>query len=399
MHRFRQDSDLLYVCGFPEPDCLAIVTSAHPNHRFVLFVPGKDEKREVWTGPRAGVEGAVRLYGADAAYPYEELKQRLPEYLENVEELTYPLGRDPELDGIVLAAIAQLAIRERDGISRPSRILDPRLTLHEMRLYKEASEIEVVRRAVEATAHGFRAAAGSIRPGAREHEVRAELEAGFLRLRGVPGFPSIVASGIHATTLHYEGDDGELAAGDLLLIDAGAEVDGYTADVTRTFPVSGKFTDAQLQLYKAVLQAEEVAIQAVGPGVTLNEVHTAAVQALTASLVELGLIPEPFEDALAEHRYARFFMHRTSHWLGLDTHDVGSLLRGGKERPLEPGMLLTVEPGLYIPASDDVPMPYRGNGIRIEDDVLVTETGCEVLTAAIPKQPSEVERLVGTPTG
>ena len=393
-HRFRQDSDLLYLCGFPEPECLAVVTSAHAQHRFVLFVPPRDEKLEVWTGPRAGVDGAVARHGADAAFPYAELQQRLPEYLENVEELTYPLGRDPELDRRVLAAIASLGIKERQCIARPGRICDPRLTLHEMRLRKDDAEVATLRESVAATAAGHAAAAAAARPGAFEYQLQAELERGFLWGRGVPGYPSIVAGGSHAVTLHYEGNAGQLRDGELVLIDAGAEVDGYTADVSRTFPVSGRFSGAQRRLYEVVLEAEATAIAAARPGATLDDVHAAALRVLVGGLVELGLLLGTPEAIIADESYKRFYMHRTSHWLGLDCHDAGSLLAEGKARPLEPGMVLTVEPGLYVPAADDLPPAYRGCGIRIEDDVLVTAAGCEVLTKAIPRTAAEVEQMV-----
>jgi Xaa-Pro aminopeptidase len=393
-HRFRQDSDLLYLCGFPEPECLAVITAVHPQHRFVLFVPPRDEKLEVWTGARAGVEGAVARQGADAAYPWGELDARLPEYLENVEELTYLLGRDAELDRRVLAAIAALGIKERQGITRPGRICDPRLTLGEMRLVKDDAELATLRLSAAATAAGFAAAAAAVRPGAFEYQLQAELERGFLLRRGVPGFNSIVAAGAHATTLHYEQNEGELRDGELVLIDAGAEIDGYTADVSRTWPVAGRFRDGQRRLYDAVLEAEAAGIAAAKPGATLDDVHFTAVRVLVGRLVELGLLAGTAEERLADEGYKRFYMHRTSHWLGLDTHDVGSQLEGGKPRPLRPGMVLTVEPGLYVPAAADVPEEYRGCGIRIEDDVVITESGCEVLTQAIPRTAAEVERLV-----
>ena len=393
-HRFRQDSDLLYLCGFPEPECLAVITSVHPAHKFVLFVPPRDEKLEVWTGPRAGVDGAVARYGADAAFPWSELEQRLPEYLENVEAVTYPLGRDPDLDRRVLAAIAGLAIKERQCVTRPGRICDPRLTLHEMRLCKDADEVATLRQSAAASAAGFAAAAAATRPGAFEYQLQAELERAFLQRRGVPGFSSIVAGGVHATTLHYEQNEGELRDGELVLIDAGAEVDGYTADVSRTFPVAGRFREGQRRLYDAVLDAESAAIAAARPGATLDDIHGAALRVLVDRLVQLGLLAGTPEALIAEEKYKRFYMHRTSHWLGLDCHDVGSLLEGAKARPVQPGMVLTIEPGLYVPDAADLPPDYRGCGIRIEDDVLITPAGCELLTQEIPRTAVEVERMV-----
>jgi Xaa-Pro aminopeptidase len=392
--RFRQDSDLLYLTGFPEPEAVALVTAVHPEHRFVLFVPPKDGQREVWTGVRAGVEGAVAQYGADAAYPIEELAARLPDYLADVEELTYPLGRDPELDRRVLAVIEGLAVRERQRQTRPGRICDPRLTIHELRLRKDAEELAALRRAVSATAAGHAAAARRARPGAREHELRAELERGFLLQRGIPGYPSIVAAGEHATVLHYEGDDGVLGEHELVLIDAGAAVDGYVCDVSRTFPAGGRFTPAHRRLYEEVLAAEEAAIAAVRPGATIEDVHAVAIEVLVRGLVSLGLLTGDPARLIADKAYERFYMHRTSHWLGLDTHDAGSYLAGGAPRPLAPGMVLTVEPGLYVARAPDVDPAFGGAGVRVEDDVLVTADGCEVLTRAIPKSPEEIEAMV-----
>ncbi|HEY3353890.1 MAG TPA: aminopeptidase P N-terminal domain-containing protein [Polyangia bacterium] len=392
--RFHQDGDVLYLTGFPEPDTVALVTAVHPEHRFVLFVPPRDPKLETWTGMRAGVEGARERYGADAAYPINELDERLPEYLANVEDLTYPLGRDPELDRRVLAVIAGLAIKERQRQTRPARICAPRISLHELRLVKDAAEIATLRLAVAATADGHAAAAVRARPGAREHEVRAELERGFLLTRGVPGYPSIVAAGEHATVLHYEGEDGELREGELCLIDAGAAVDGYVCDVSRTFPVGGRFTAGHRRLYEVVLEAEEAAIAAVTPGATVDGVHAVAVEVLVRGLVRLGLLAGDPAELITSKAYERFYMHRTSHWLGLDTHDVGSYLEGGEPRPLRPGMVLTVEPGLYVARADDVAPAYAGAGIRVEDDVLVTAQGAEVLTRAIPKSADQVERMV-----
>jgi Xaa-Pro aminopeptidase len=392
--RFRQDSDLRYLTGFLEPDAVALVTASHAEHRFIMFVPPRDPKIETWTGPRTGVEGAMERYEADAAYSILELDQHLPDYLANVHDLHYALGRDPDLDRRVFAAIDALGRKERERIFRPARICHPRLALHELRLRKDDSEIATLRRSVAATADGHAAAASRAHAGAREHELRAELERAFLVRGGVPGYPSIIAAGANATILHYEGDDGTLTAGELVLIDAGAEVDGYVCDVSRTYPVDGRFSDAQRRLYDAVLEAQTAVITAVRPGTPFHELQAITIEVLTRHLVTLGLLSGDPATLVHEKQYERFYMHGTSHWLGLDTHDVGTTLMNGAPRPLEPGMVLTVEPGLYIPRDPDIDPRYGGIGIRIEDDLLVTESGAEVLTHAIPKTADEVERMV-----
>lgn len=391
-YRFRQSSDLYYLTGFTEPEA-TLVLRPGGEQRTHLFVRPRDPEREQWTGRRAGVEGALAQLGADAAYPAGELRQRLPELIANVDELHYGVGIDPDFDRIVLAAIADLRRRERKGLRPPLRIVDPRQLLHEMRLHKQEDELALLRRAAEITAEAHLAAMRAAAPGVHEYELEALIEYTFRRRGGNgPGYTSIVGGGDNATILHYIDNARPLRDGDLVLIDAGCEYEFYTADVTRTFPVNGRFTAAQRRCYEVVLAAEEAGIAMARPGVTLGAIHERCVEILTQGMVELGLLAGPVAERIQDRSYQRHYMHRTSHWLGLDVHDAGAYLPGGAERALAPGMVITIEPGLYIGAEDtQAPAEYRGIGIRIEDDVHVHEGGCEVLTRAIPKQVADVE--------
>ncbi len=403
-HPYRQDSDFFYLTGFEEPSALAILSSVHPEHRFVLFVRPRDPERETWDGPRSGIEGAKACFDADAVFPIAELGARLPSYLENARRLHFALGRDPEIDAIVLGARETTRRRQRLGVLAPTAIVDLAEAVHPMRLVKSPFELDAMRRAIEATREAHLAAMRVARPGVHEYEVEAELDRAFRR-HGArrPAYESIVGSGPNATILHYVANDRRMEADELLLIDAGAELDGYAADVTRTFPISGRFSDAQRQLYEVVLAAEEQAIAAVRPGTTIEAIHRVALRALTEGAIALGLIEGPIEEALREERYKPIYMHRTSHWLGMDVHDVGAYFVFEREdatsverraRVLEPGMVLTIEPGLYVGSGVALAPEaerYRGIGIRIEDDVLVTEGGVEVLTRAIPKGIDAIE--------
>jgi Xaa-Pro aminopeptidase len=411
-HPFRQDSDFFYLTGYDEPDAVAVLSRVHDEHRYVLFVRTRDPERETWDGPRSGVEGAKNDFDADAAFPIGELDAKLPGYLENARRLHYALGRDPKMDGRVLAARDLVRRRQRFGVLWPSTIVDLAETLHPMRLLKTEHEIEVMRRAAQATADGHLAAMEVALPGAYEHEVEAEILRAFRRQGSPrPAYESIVGSGPNATILHYRKNDRRMVDGDLLLIDAGAEVEGYAGDVTRTFPVNGRFTPPQRRIYDAVLRAQRLAIEAVRPGATVEAIHQLTVRALTESAIELGLVEGPLEDAIREERFKKVYMHRTSHWLGMDVHDVGAYFVYAKReasekartpRVLEPGMVLTVEPGLYVGVRTELSHAaeeYRGIGVRIEDDVLVTSTGFEVLTAAIPKDADEIEAILARRAG
>lgn len=398
-HEYRQESDLFYLTGFDEPESVLLLCPHHAQHRMVLFARTRDPSREVWDGPRAGVEGAVARFGADVAFPIAELNERLLEYLGNTTRLYYRAGRDRSFDDRVFATLNTLRSRQRLGVSTPSEIIDPGSILHEQRLRKDPDEVASMARAVAATRDAHARAMLVARPGCFEYEVEAELLHAF-RAHGSerPAYGPIVGSGPNATILHYRKNDRRMEEGELLLIDAGAEHGYYAADVTRTFPVNGAFSKPQRAIYDLVLAAQDAAIAAVRPGATLDTVHDTAVRVLTTGLIELGLVTATLEEALEKGLYKPFYMHRTSHWLGMDVHDVGAYFVDGKARPLEPGFVLTVEPGLYISATAEVAPEWRGIGVRIEDDVLVTAAGSDDLTLAIPKHPDELERILGART-
>jgi Xaa-Pro aminopeptidase len=393
-YKFRQDSDVLYLTGFAEPGAVVLLRPGHATP-FVLFVRPRNPAEETWTGRRAGVEGAIRDYGADASFPVAELDDRLAELVMGAEEIHYPFGREPELDAAVARLLGRLRAAERRGRRAPVRLADARLTLHEMRLVKTPDEIAILRRAAAITAEAHTGAMRAARPGAGEHEIEAIIDYTFRRRGGSgPGYPTIVGAGANATILHYVENRDRLERGQLLLIDAGCEIEGYTADVTRTSPVAAPFSPAQRRFYEAVLDTQIAAIEAVKPGTTLDAIHQAVVERLTAHLVALGLLSGEPAALVEGGAYKKFYMHRTSHWLGMDVHDVGFYSEGGAARPLVPGMVLTIEPGLYVAPDADAPPEYRGLGVRIEDDILVTATGYENLTAAVPKSVAELEALV-----
>lgn len=392
---YRQQSDFYYLTGLDEPGSVLVLSNAHEQHRAVLFVRERDPERETWDGPRVGVEAAPERYGVDAAFAIDALDQELPAYLRDVRRLHYRLGRDPRFDARVLAILEGLRARQRHGIGCPSEIVDPGVVLHEMRLRKSEDELARVRRAIEITGEAHVAAMRVARPGAHEFEVEAELTRVF-RARGAEraAYECIVGSGPNATILHYRKNDRRMEEGDLLLIDAGCEHGYYASDVTRTFPVGGRFTAEQRAVYDVVLAAQEAAVAAVRPGVTIDDVHDAAVRSLVDGIVEIGLMPGTADELLESGDYKKLYMHRTSHWLGMDVHDVGAYFVDGAARPMEPGFLLTVEPGIYVARDADVDERFRGIGVRIEDDVLVTEDGRENLSAAIPRDPAELERIL-----
>ena len=396
---FRQDSTLHYLTGFDEPSAVCVLRPGGDSP-YTLFVRPRDADQELWAGPRAGVAGAVEVFGADAAHPIEELESRLPELLEDAGTLYYSLRPAAGLAGRVQEALlAALAGRRAAAVrgGRPlDRVLDPDALVSGLRLRKEPGEVEALRRAVEITGHGIERAMRVARAGMHEYEVQAELEAEYRR-RGSPrtAFPSIVASGSNACTLHYVANRARIGEGDLLLVDTGAEVDYYAADVTRTFPAGGRFAVPQRLVYELVLAAQRAAIAAVAPGVRFHDVHEEAVRTLAEGLRDLGLVEEQPEPGAEGEAVRPYYPHATSHWLGLDVHDAGPYRAGEESVVLEPGMVLTVEPGLYLrPDDEGVPPAYRGIGVRIEDDVLVTGTGYEVLSAAIPSDLDDIERIV-----
>jgi len=391
-HEYRQDSDLFYLTGFDEPESV-LVLDAQTRHA-AFFVRPRDREREVWDGPRAGVDGVRQGYGADEAFVVSELDEKLPGLVQNHRRLYYRLGLDRRFDDRVLGAIDRVRSRQRTGLVAPTEIVDPGAIVHEMRLRKSPAEVETMRGAARITREAHELAMRRARPGMVEYEVEALLLDTFRRHGSErPAYGSIVGSGPNACVLHYRKNDRRIGRGELLLIDAGCEYGYYASDVTRTFPVGAPFSREQQAIYELVLDAQLQGIDATRPGRTIDEIHTLSIEVVTRGLVRLGLLSGEVEKIIETEGYKRFFMHRTSHWLGMDVHDVGAYFVDGKARKLEPGIVLTVEPGIYIaPDDDSVPREWRGIGVRIEDDVLVTDSAPEVLTAGIPKTVDEVKR-------
>ncbi|MBX7084760.1 MAG: aminopeptidase P N-terminal domain-containing protein [Nannocystaceae bacterium] len=394
--RFRPDSDFHYLTGLREPGAV-LVLRAHAEPRFVLFVRPRDAEAEVWSGRRVGPEGARDRFGADAAYPLGELAERLPKLLDGARSVHMPLGRWRTLDQAVLRAIDGLRRRNRWGETPPELVRDARVTLGEDRMVKDEHALASLRAAIEISGHGHRAAMAALRPGVGEHQIEALLEYEFRR-RGAdgPAYGTIVGGGDNACILHYVDNDDVLRDGELMLVDAGAEVDLFAGDITRTSPIGGRFSAAQRDLYDIVLAANRTGIARAEVGSDIDTIHRACLRVLCEGLAGLGLLPEGVDAALEQELYKRYYPHRTSHWLGADVHDAGHYTLQRTPRPLQPGFVLTIEPGLYIPATDDrAPAGLRGVGIRIEDDVLVRDGGPEVLTASVPKDPAAIEALVG----
>ena len=395
-HEYRQDTDFYYLTGFEEPNAVAVLAPDHPEHRFVLFVQPKDREREVWTGLRVGDERAKQEYGADAAFTIDKLDEELPKLAEKADRIYYRFGSDPTFDERLVGLMRRFQRqRQREGTG-PTSVIDPAELLHEMRLIKSHDELELLRRAIDITCEGHLAAIQALKPCVYEYEIEAIIRYVF-RKNGSPrsGYPPIVAAGKNATVLHYTVNDHRIEDGDLLLIDAGAEFGYYTGDVTRTLPARGTFTKDQAALYQLVLGAQLEAIDAIRPGATFIEPHDRAVRVLTEGLVRLGLLEGEIDKLIEENAVKKFYMHRTSHWLGMDVHDAGPYKVADEWRRLAPGMVMTVEPGLYIAADlEGVDPRYRGIGIRIEDDVLVTEHGHEVLSSRVPKSIEDIEAMM-----
>jgi len=391
---YRFDSHFYHLTGFTEPEAALVIVAGNAP-RALLFCRERNEERETWDGFRYGPEGAREHFGFDEAHPIGALDEQLAQLLENQVALYYPLGSDPEWDARAIRWLNAVRAKARTGIAAPEQVRDVRALLDEMRLVKDARELALMRRAASISAAAHRRAMRSARAGQFEYQVEAELLYEFRRNGAqFPAYWPIVASGANACVLHYVSNDARLLDGDLLLIDAGCELGGYASDITRTFPVSGRFSGAQRDVYELVLAAQGAAMQNISPGKAWNEPHDAAVKVLAQGMLDLKLLSGSLEEALQKESYKRFYMHRTGHWLGLDVHDAGDYKRDGRWRPLQPGMTLTVEPGLYIRSADDVPAPLRNIGVRIEDDVVVTATGCEVLTGEAPKRVDDIEALM-----
>ncbi len=388
---YRPDSYFHYLSGFPEPEA-ALLLIAGDKPQSILFCREKDVDKEIWDGFRFGPEAARERFGVDAAYPIASFDAKLAELLPDQPLLWYSLGHDSGWDARITAALNAARAQSRAGKRAPAAIHDVRALLDEMRLIKDAHEIALMRESARIAAHAHRRAMRFTMPGKFEFEVEAEFLHEFRRHGcAAPAYPPIVAGGANACILHYVGNDQTLKDGELVLIDAGCEYGGYASDVTRTFPVNGRFSGPQTDLYTLVLEAQTAAIAAVKPGESFLAPHEAALRVLVQGLIDLQLLSGSVDGLIEAEAYKRFYMHRTSHWLGLDVHDAGEYRQGEQWRRLAPGMTLTIEPGLYVRAADDVPAAFHGIGIRIEDDVLVTETGCEVLTAAAPKSIAEIE--------
>ncbi|MGI9628737.1 MAG: aminopeptidase P N-terminal domain-containing protein [Longimicrobiales bacterium] len=395
-YRFRPDSELYYMTGWGQPDCVCLLRGFAEKQRFTLFVAERDPAAELWTGPRLSLDAVKERYGADAVLPLSALEDECAHMLTGGDRMYYRLGADVRCDRIVRDALrAGRGGRARSGVG-PQVLADPGMILDTMRQRKDAGELARMRSAAEITVASFASAMGSIAPGVGEWEIEAALESGFRRggANG-PSFSTIVGSGQNGCTLHYVDNGSRLAEGDLVLMDAGAELDYYAADITRTVPASGTFEGAARDVYLAVLAAQKVGLDACRPGVTLEEIHDETTRVLIEGLIGLGALQGTVDEALEDRSFGTFYPHRTSHWLGLDTHDVGSYRSREGPIPLEPGMAFTVEPGLYFAPGSCPSVPaLEGIGVRIEDDVVITEGGREVLTAALPTEPDELERLL-----
>ena len=399
-YRFRQDSDFHYLTGFDEYDSVFVLIPGREHGEAILFCRERDEDLERWHGKVTGPERAMQLYGLDDAFPITDIDDIVPGLIEGKGKLYYAMGVHAEFDNRVIGWVNSIAANNRSGAQPPGEFVQLGQYLHELRLFKSSQEIEVMRQAAVITGEAHSRVMSVTRPGMYEYQLEAELEYCFVRLGArTPAYPSIVGGGSNACVLHYIQNDDVLRKGDLVLVDAGGEYESYAADVTRTFPVSGKFSKAQAELYELVLEAQQAAIDQVRPGNQWNQPHDAAVAVITAGLIRLGLLQGEVDDLIEAETYKKYYMHKTGHWLGLDVHDVGEYRVGGQWRVFETGMVTTIEPGLYISDDcDEAPARYRGVGIRIEDNVLVTRSGNEILTASIPKTIAEIERLMAQPS-
>ncbi|MDE2304502.1 MAG: aminopeptidase P N-terminal domain-containing protein [Gammaproteobacteria bacterium] len=393
-YAYRQDSYFHYLTGFPEPESVAVLAPGRPQGEYLLFVRERDLTREDWDGPRSGPAGAVERYGADDAFPIDDVEEILPGLMEGRPRIYYTMGTNEEFDPRILGWVNALRVQARYGVQAPQEIAALSHLLDDMRLYKSRAEQACLRRAATLTVDAHRRAMRFTRPGRMEYEVMAEVVHEFRRHNADLAYHPIVAGGANACIMHYADNDQVLREGDLLLLDAGCELDCYAADVTRTYPVGGRFTPAQRAVYEVVLRAQLAAIDRVRPGNHWDDPHTEAVRVITHGLVELGLLAGRPASLIREGAYRQFFNHRTGHWLGIDVHDVGDYKVGGEWRVLEPGMALTVEPGIYVKPSAKVPKEFWNIGVRIEDDVLVGRQGPEVLTGELEKDPDAVQDMV-----
>ena len=395
-HVYRQDSDFQYLSGFPEPEAVIALIPGREHGEYVLFCRERNPERELWDGLRAGQEGAIREYGADDAFPITDIDDILPGLIEGRDRVYSAMGSHPEFDRHLMEWINVIRSKANLGAQPPNEFVALDHLLHDMRLYKSAAEVKVMRAAADISARAHVRAMQACRAGLHEYSLEAELDYEFRKGGAkMPAYGSIVAAGRNGCILHYQQNDAPLKDGDLVLIDAGCEIDCYASDITRTFPVSGRFSPEQKAIYELVLKAQAAAFAEIAPGKHWNHAHEATVRVITAGLVELGLLEGDVQALIDSEAYRAFYMHRAGHWLGMDVHDVGEYKVGGEWRVLEPGMALTVEPGIYIGADNQaVAKKWRGIGVRIEDDVVVTRQGCEILTSGVPRTVAEIEALM-----
>jgi len=392
---YRQDSDFWYLTGFPEPQAVLVLVPGRAHGEAILFCRERDPEREGWDGPRHGPEGAVEAYGFDDAYPIDDLDEILPGLLEGRTRVYYHFGHDTEFDIKLIGWVNRVRALVRSGAQPPHELLELGHLLDELRLFKSPAEIRMMQRAADISVRAHEAAMRAARPGIHEYELQAEIERVFRMHDAVPAYGSIVGAGANACVLHYVANNAQSKDGDLMLVDAGAEYRGYAADITRTFPVGGRFGKEQRALHDLVHAAQAAALAHARPGLPYEAGHEAAVRTLTEGLLHLGLLKGSLEKNVAAGTYRRFYRHKTGHWLGLDVHDVGDYRIDGESRLLEPGMVFTIEPGLYVAPDDtSVAAKWRGIGIRIEDDVLVTRDGHKVLTARLARSADEIEALM-----
>ncbi len=397
-HAFRPASDVIYLSGFEEPECILLLTTAHEKHRFVMFVRPRDPELERWDGARAGVEGAKATFGADEAYPITEFKAQLEGYLKGAEKLYVTVGEQPSLDREIIQVLSKLRKRSRRGEQAPEQIIDPALIVHEMRVIKDEHELKVLDASAAITAAAHERAMRVAKPGAFEYEVEAAI-AHEARVRGAErlAYESIVGSGPNATVLHYRTNNRRIEEGDLVLVDAGVELNYYATDVTRTFPAGGRFSAEQKAVYEVVLRSQLAAIDATQTGTSIDSVHETALKVIAQGLIDLKIVTGSLDEVLEKKAYQPYYMHRTSHWLGMDVHDVGWYYKNSQSRHLAPGMVITIEPGLYIAADSagaQVASRWHGIGVRIEDDVLVTAGAPRVITSQIPKDVNALETFL-----
>jgi len=393
---FRSDSDFHYLTGFPEPEAVMVLVPNRPQGEYILFCREKDPEAETWHGRRAGLEGACDLYGADDAFPISDLDDILPGLLENKERIYYTMGRYQDFDQRLVGWLNRVTSKGRAGVHAPDQFNSVGHYVHEMRMYKSREEIKTMRRAAQISAAAHRRAMEICKPGVFEYQIEAELLHNFMRHGSrSPAYPSIVGGGANTCILHYNENNEQLGDGDLLLIDAGCELDHYASDITRTFPVNGRFTPEQRAIYEIVLEAQLAAIDKVAPGNHWNEPHQAAVEVITKGLIEIGVLKGRWRTLVKDEAYRPYYMHRTGHWLGMDVHDVGDYKVGDEWRTFEPGMVTTVEPGLYMsPTIKGLAKRWWNIGVRIEDDVLVTADGRDVLSHGAPKSVAEIESVM-----